>query len=118
VFYGSQKAYSPIEDKITEADCNAIKNKAIEELPPRRKIIFEMSRNKGMSYKEIGKELNISLSTVKGQMNKALSGIRDCLQTHGDVALSIAIVLLQLFEIGRNFKKYYSRAVLTLTSSV
>ena len=48
-----------------------------------------------MSYEEIGKELNISLSTVKGQMNKALSSIRDSLQTHGDVALSIAIVLLQ-----------------------
>lgn len=95
MFYGSQKAYSPIEDKITEADYNAIKNKAIEELPPRRKIIFEMSRNKGMSYKEIGKELNISLSTVKGQMNKALSGIRDYLQTHSDVALGNPIVLLQ-----------------------
>lgn len=86
IFYTSQKAYSPIEDTKAETDYEIIKNKAIEQLPLKRRIIFEMSRNKGMSHKDISEELNISVSTVKGQTSKALSTIRKFLRTHGDVA--------------------------------
>ncbi|WP_245683116.1 RNA polymerase sigma-70 factor [Flavobacterium glycines] len=98
VFYTSQKSYSPIEDIIAEADYDAIKNKAIEQLPPKRRIIFEMSRNREMSYEEISKELNISVSTVKGQMSKALADIRDFLETHGDVALLISLISSRWLE--------------------
>lgn len=92
VFYKSQQSYSPIEDKLAEADYEIIKKKAIDQLPPKRKIIFEMSRNEGMSYEEISKELNISVSTVKGQTSKALATLRDFLQTHGDVAILITLL--------------------------
>lgn len=92
VFYNSQKSYSPVEDSIADADYDILKNKAIEQLPPKRRIIFEMSRNKEMSYEEISKELNISVSTVKGQMSKALAEIRTFLETHGDVALLITLI--------------------------
>jgi RNA polymerase sigma-70 factor (ECF subfamily) len=98
VFYASQKSYSPIEDGIAEADYDAIKNKAIEQLPPKRRIIFEMSRNKEMSYEEISQELNISVSTVKGQMSKALAEIRHFLETHGDVALLISLISSRWLE--------------------
>ncbi|MFL9830483.1 RNA polymerase sigma-70 factor [Flavobacterium sp. ARAG 55.4] len=98
VFYNSQKSYNPVEDTIADADYDAIKNKAIEQLPPKRRIIFEMSRNKEMSYEEISKELNISVSTVKGQMSKALAEIRDFLETHGDVALLISLISARWLE--------------------
>tara|TARA_R110002049_G_scaffold266138_1_gene442251 strand:+ start:459 stop:1058 length:600 start_codon:yes stop_codon:yes gene_type:complete len=98
VFYKSQKFYSPIEDKIAEADYEIIKNKAINQLPPKRKIIFEMSRNDGMSYEEISKELNISISTVKGQMSKALASIKTFLQIHGDVTLLIVLLSSRWLE--------------------
>lgn len=98
VFYESQKSYSPIEDKIAEADYEIIKIKAIDQLPPKRKIIFEMSRNAGKSYDEISKELNISVSTVKGQMSKALATIKDFLQKHGDVTLLITLLSSRWLE--------------------
>lgn len=98
VFYSSQKSYSPIEDSIAEADYDVIKNMAIEQLPPKRRLIFEMSRNKEMSYEEISKELNISVSTVKGQMSKALAEIRDFLETHGDVVLLISLLSSRWLE--------------------
>tara|TARA_R110002049_G_scaffold309289_2_gene520242 strand:+ start:21097 stop:21696 length:600 start_codon:yes stop_codon:yes gene_type:complete len=98
VFYISQKHYSPIEDKIAEADYEIIKTKAIEQLPAKRKIIFNMSRNEDKSYEEISKELNISISTVKGQMSKALASIRDYLHTHGDVALLITLLSSRWLE--------------------
>lgn len=92
VFYTSQKLYSHIEETIESSDYEIIKTTAIDQLPPKRKIIFEMSRNEEKSYKEISDELNISLSTVKGQMSKALTSIRNFLKTHGDVALLITIL--------------------------
>jgi RNA polymerase sigma-70 factor (ECF subfamily) len=87
VFYSSQKAYSTTDNKIIQADYESLKNQAIELLPPKCRIIFELSRNEDMSYKEISEKLNISLSTVKGQTSKALAIIRDFLQTQGDVAI-------------------------------
>tara|TARA_R110002049_G_scaffold302891_1_gene496419 strand:+ start:365 stop:964 length:600 start_codon:yes stop_codon:yes gene_type:complete len=98
IFYKSQKFYSPIEDKIAEADYDVIKNKAINLLPPKRKRIFEMSRNEGKSYEEISKELGISISTVKGQMSKALGSIKDFLQKHGDVTLLITLLSSRWLE--------------------
>ncbi|MFV5691524.1 RNA polymerase sigma factor [Flavobacterium sp. LT1R49] len=98
VFYVSQKSYSPIEDIIAEADYDVIKNKAIEQLSPKRRVIFEMSRNKEMSYEEISKELNISVSTVKGQMSKTLADIRNFLETHGDVTLLITLLSSRWLE--------------------
>ena len=98
VFYTSQKSYSPIEDTIAEADYEAIRTQAIEQLPPKRRMIFEMSRNREMSYEEISKELNISVSTVKGQMSKALAEIRNFLETHGDVTLLITLISSRWLE--------------------
>lgn len=44
---------------------------AIEELPQRSKLIFQMSRIEGMKHKEIAGELNISEKTVEVQIRKA-----------------------------------------------
>lgn len=48
---------------------------AIEGLPPRRRLIFRMSRLEGYSNKEISRELDISINTVEGQIRKAIKTI-------------------------------------------
>lgn len=93
IFYRSQKSYNPTDQKIREADLENIKREAIALLPPRRRLIFEMSRNDGKSYEDIGKELGISISTVKSQMNKALKTIHDFLLDNRELTLSIMILL-------------------------
>ncbi len=57
-----------------------------------------MSRMEAKSYKEISEELNISISTVKGQMSKALASIRKFLETHGDITFLITLLLSLWFE--------------------
>ncbi len=52
-------------------------NRVIEELPPRRKMIFKMSRIEGLKYKEIAEKLAISPKTVEVQMGKALKYLRE-----------------------------------------
>lgn len=94
VFRRSQKSYNPIYNQIREKDLEVIKQNALDLLPPKRRQIFEMARNEGMSYVEISKELGISKNTVKSQMRKALETMRDFLAAQNDISLSLVILAL------------------------
>ena len=48
----------------------------INELPPRRREIFNLSRKGNKSYKEIAELLNISEKTVENQISEALKYLR------------------------------------------
>lgn len=49
---------------------------AIEQLPPRCKMVFHLSKFEGMRYQDIADKLDISVKTVENQMGKALKLIR------------------------------------------
>jgi len=51
----------------------------ISRIPKKRRIIFELSRNEGLSNKEISESLGISLQTVKNQIWESLKLIRKSL---------------------------------------
>ncbi|MEL7120616.1 MAG: sigma-70 family RNA polymerase sigma factor [Bacteroidota bacterium] len=51
-------------------------NRAIEELPKKRKEIFKLSRYHGLTHEEIAQELSISKNTVHVQISKALQTLR------------------------------------------
>lgn len=53
--------------------------KAIDELPEKCREIFLMSKRDGYSNEEIADELGISIKTVKNQMTKAFSRLREAL---------------------------------------
>ena len=48
----------------------------IDELPPRRREIFNLSRKEQKSYKEIAILLNISEKTVENQISEALKYLK------------------------------------------
>ena len=50
--------------------------KAISELPPQCRTIFQMSRFEQLKYQQIADQLNISIKTVENQMGKALKVLR------------------------------------------
>lgn len=50
---------------------------AIQTLPEKCRMIFEMSRFEGLKYTEIADRMGISVKTVEAQMTKALSLLRD-----------------------------------------
>ncbi|MBA7578041.1 RNA polymerase sigma-H factor [subsurface metagenome] len=50
-------------------------NDAIASLPDRCREIFELSRFKGLKYREIAKELNISIKTVETQISRAIQSL-------------------------------------------
>ncbi len=53
-----------------------ILNNVIGELPEQRKKIYLLSREEGLSHKEIAEKLNISVKTVENQITLALKTIR------------------------------------------
>lgn len=53
--------------------------KAIDALPEKCREVFLMSKRDGLSNEEIADELGISVKTVKNQMTKAFSRLREAL---------------------------------------
>jgi RNA polymerase sigma-70 factor (ECF subfamily) len=51
--------------------------RAIQQMPPVRKRVFEMSRFKGMSVREIAAELSISVKAVEYHITQAIKYLRN-----------------------------------------
>jgi len=62
-------------------------NDAIAQLPPKRKMIYELCKIKGMSYQQVAEQLNLSQSTVNSQMVKAIKSVQQYLVKHGALVL-------------------------------
>lgn len=56
--------------------------KALEEMKPKRRLIFELSKYEGLSYSEIAAYLGISERSVEDNMAKALVHIRAMLKPY------------------------------------
>ena len=83
------------EEELLLEDLKVYVNEAIEALPKKCKAIFVMSRNAGMTYKEIAEELDISVKTVENQIGLALKKLREKLNPIWDkIMLSIILMLL------------------------
>lgn len=67
------------EDHLHAAEFSDAAQTAIDELPPGAKRIFLLSREAGLSYREIAELLGISVKTVENQMGRALKGLRSAL---------------------------------------
>jgi len=66
------------EDDVYETYKNLL-DKAIAELPPQRRVVFEMCKLKEKSYNEVARKMNISRSTVQDHIVKANKFIREYL---------------------------------------
>ena len=71
-----QQVLNETETLISAKEYNLIIRKAIDRLPPQRKLIYRMNKEKELSYQQIADELNISRHTVKNQLSTAIRSIR------------------------------------------
>lgn len=71
---------SPILDNLESDELEKEILKTIDNLPPQCREIFNLSRFKQMKIKEIASYLNISESTVKTQLARALEKISACIK--------------------------------------
>jgi len=65
------------DQPIVAKELAAAARQAFNELPPRCREVFELSRVQGLKYAEIAAALDISQKTVEAQMGKALKIMRE-----------------------------------------
>lgn len=70
------------EDTLNAWELEQLLAQAIQQLPQNCRVIFNLSRQAGLTYEEIANELGVSKETVKSQMKIALKKLRDFLKDH------------------------------------
>lgn len=86
--YASEISLETIQD-IDERELKTIVQREIDNLPPKMRVIFEMSRKDNLSHAEIAGKLGLSDHTVKKQVNNALKILRSKLSIYAPLGLII-----------------------------
>jgi len=72
-----------LDDELNFNELEKAFKDAVEQLSPRRKEIYLLSKEQFLSNADIAVELNISLKTVENQMTSAISEVRKNLRSLG-----------------------------------
>jgi RNA polymerase sigma-19 factor, ECF subfamily len=95
-----EKKYIEALDTIVEEDYSVLEKlyimvqKEVQNLPPKCKNIFLLSKQEGLSNNEISEHLNVSIKTVEYHITKAFCLIRERV----DLKISTATVFFLLFD--------------------
>lgn len=79
------------EDRFLHSELEQNIRIAIDGLPPKCRMVFQLSRYEEMSYQEIADKMEISIKTVENQMGKALKILRQELQSYLHMMLLIVL---------------------------
>lgn len=93
---GRELADEPAQEKPEqpgrENNFDTLMKNALDNLPPKCREVFVLSRMSGLTYQQIGQALGISIKTVENQMSKALKILRTHIKKQ-----QATILLLSLF---------------------
>lgn len=79
-------AYNELEQLVT---------KILRDLPEKRRLVFELSRYKGLSNKEIAREMGITIKTVETHLTLALQSFRAAFRQAEIIVCLAGVLLLQ-----------------------
>jgi len=72
-------SHNDTDETLLLRDRAALVQQAVDQLPPQQKAVYLLSRQEGLDYDAIGRQLNISPNTVRNHLVKALQSIRSYL---------------------------------------
>lgn len=89
---------SSVDEYIFEKELMESLENSVKQLPDKCQLVYRMSSEQGMSYKEIAKKLNLSEKTVQAHLTKATKDLRNELgKQYPTFILSLAIASLYRF---------------------
>lgn len=85
-------------DAEAEPDLTGIQltilEKAIGELPPQKRKVFELCKLQGKSYEEAAKEMGISKHTIKEYLSGAISSIKQYALNHPEAGAGLLVAIV------------------------
>lgn len=84
----------PVQEVVEHRDLQRLIQKAVDALPEKRRQVYLLSREAGLTHQQIADQMGISVHTVKNQLGTALRSIQD--QLHQSTGLSMALIVLIL----------------------
>lgn len=72
----------PFNNPILEQELENHISEAINQLPEKRRQIFLLSRDEGLSYRQIAEKLALSEKTVETQISRSLKQLKDSLSEY------------------------------------
>jgi RNA polymerase sigma-70 factor (family 1) len=75
-FLKAKQFSNETEETILANESQHIINEALSKLTPQKKLIYNLSRQQGRSYSEIGEALHLSPHTVKSHLSQTVKFIR------------------------------------------
>lgn len=84
------------KDEIIANDLRQFISRALQQLTPRQREIFRMSRERQMSHREIAEVLGISVNTVQESISISLRTLRTYLEKNSIVGADLILLLVCL----------------------
>lgn len=80
------------EEQLSYKESLALIAQAVRELPEQQRLVFQLSKEQGLSRDEIAVQLNVSPHTVKNHLGSARKSIQQYMQAHGKIMGAIVVV--------------------------
>ncbi len=87
------------EELVNYYELSNLITELINDLPPRRRMVFKLNREKGMTYKEIADLLKVSQGTIEKQMSKAIHTLTSILKNNYGYNIELMVFFLLLFSL-------------------
>lgn len=82
------------DQQMLLAEINDSVQRAVAQLSPQRKQVFQLSREQGLTYEQIGRRLHLSTHTVRNHLSASLQFIR----AHLNGVLSYMLLVFYFFS--------------------
>lgn len=86
-------AANNVEENSAMVEAERLLHEAIDLLSPRRRLVYQLSRQQGLNHAQIARQLQLSDNTVKNHLVEALAFIRSYLERHGAISALLFVFL-------------------------
>lgn len=93
----SAQFHNNVEERALVSEYDRMLRDALSLLSPQRRLVYLLSRQRGLNHEEIAHQLQLSRNTVKNHMVEALRFIRHYFVEHGSVLMILLGVIKNFF---------------------